>query len=195
MEDRKLTESESLELITQMIRSARTNQRAKINCNILLFWGYTTVIITCIIWLLKIYDVFQHSSLLWLIIPAVCYPAARVLSAKENVPVKSYLDQLIDYVTILFIIVCTALAFTTIWVNFPIILPTEGILFGIWAVIIGLLIKYKPVIYGGIAGIIVANGMIFIDNMNNQILVFAIIVIVSLLIPGHLLKREISKNV
>lgn len=39
MEDKKLNEIESISIITEMIKNARTNLRAKINCNILLVWG------------------------------------------------------------------------------------------------------------------------------------------------------------
>ena len=42
MKDRKLTEKESLEIITSMI--ARTKERYIGNANILLMWGYLVVL-------------------------------------------------------------------------------------------------------------------------------------------------------
>lgn len=53
MEDREINEIESLELISMMVKNARTNLRAKINSSILLVWGYAVVIISIFIWILK----------------------------------------------------------------------------------------------------------------------------------------------
>lgn len=194
MEDRRLNEAESLDLITKMIKNARTNQRAKINCNILLIWGYTTAMVTIIIWLMKMYDVFSLSSLLWFLIPIICYPTTKYLSGKDHIHVKSYIDRTIDYVSILFIVVCSTVAITSIWTTFP-VLFMEGMLSSMWIIIIGLLIKYKPVIWGGILGIMAAHSLLFISNTISQIPIFAAIFIISIIIPGHLFKRSISKNV
>ena len=57
MEDRKIDEVESLELITLMIKNARTNLRARINCNILLGWGYTVVSISLFVCFFKVYKI------------------------------------------------------------------------------------------------------------------------------------------
>ena len=52
MEDRKLTEKESLEVITSMI--AQTKQRYIGDGNILLMWGYVSVGVTALIWTLLV---------------------------------------------------------------------------------------------------------------------------------------------
>ena len=49
MEDRKLNEKESLELITRMIRETQENV-ARYAAYPLLSWGYTTVIVAIVIW-------------------------------------------------------------------------------------------------------------------------------------------------
>ena len=49
MEDKVLTEKESLDLISQMIRNTRS--RLEDNSGIpFLIWGYTTVIVAVIVW-------------------------------------------------------------------------------------------------------------------------------------------------
>ena len=52
MEDKKMTEKESLELITAMIN--RTRERYIGDGNILLMWGYLTVIVTALVWIMLI---------------------------------------------------------------------------------------------------------------------------------------------
>ena len=49
MEDRKLNEKESLELITQMIRNTRRNLDAG-SGNMFLLWGYVCVLLTLVVW-------------------------------------------------------------------------------------------------------------------------------------------------
>ena len=51
MEERKLNEKESLELITRMIRNTKHNLEIG-DGNIFLFWGYLTVTSTAIVYLL-----------------------------------------------------------------------------------------------------------------------------------------------
>ncbi|WP_080903145.1 hypothetical protein [Parabacteroides sp. Marseille-P3160] len=194
MEERKINEIESWELISMMVKNARTNLRAKINSNILLVWGYTVVIVSLPVWILKKWTMLPYTSLLWLLIPVICIPVTKYLSSQDKVNVKSYLDKTIDYITILNVLVCSTIALSAIWTKMP-ILFIEGILFSMWIIIIGLLTRYKPVIYGGTAGIILSFGLLFIYPEINQILVFALIPIFSIIIPGHLFKKNIPSDV
>lgn len=194
MEERKINEIESWELISMMVKNARTNLRAKINSNILLVWGYTVVMVSLPVWILKKWTMLPYTSLLWLLIPVICIPVTKYLSSQDKVNVKSYLDKTIDYITILNVLVCSTIALSAIWTKMP-ILFIEGILFSMWIIIIGLLTRYKPVIYGGTAGIILSFGLLFIHPEINQILVFALIPIFSIIIPGHLFKKNIPSDV
>ncbi len=194
MEDRKINELESLDIITVMIGNARKNIRAKINCNTILVFGYSTVAVSLLIWLLKMYDVFIYSSFLWFLIPIVSFPSVRIFSRKETVPERSYLDISLGYITILFGIVCSSIAISSIWVPFP-VLFIEGILFNIWIVVVGLLIKFRPVVAGGIAGLLLTQGLLFVQGEIYQIPLFAMVPIFSIIIPGHIFKKAITHNV
>jgi hypothetical protein len=193
MEDRKLDEAESLALIANMIKDARTNLRAKINCNKLLVVGYVSVVVSMAVWALKTTVAFQWSSLVWFLVPAICYPVSRYLSAEDKTNIKSYLDRIIDYISGLIAILCSTIPLLTVWVEFPVFF-VESLLIGIWLAIIGLLIKYRPVIWGGIAGIIIAYGLLFVPSVW-QIPAFSTIFVFSIIIPGHLFKSSVSKNV
>lgn len=48
MEDRKLSEKESLDIITQMINSSKRNMKVG-SGNVLLYWGYFTVLLSVVI--------------------------------------------------------------------------------------------------------------------------------------------------
>jgi|GEM_PF-3106109 len=194
MQEKRLNEAESLELITAMIHNARTNLRARINCTILLVWGYTITFISLLLYIVKKYELSSYSSLLWFLIPLICYPTTKFLYSRDTTHIKSYLDKIIDYISLLFIIICSVMGLTVIWIYFP-ILFIEGILFNIWILIIGILIKYKVIIWGGIIGIILSYSLLFVSGEIHQILIFGLISVFSIIIPGHFLKNSISKNV
>lgn len=73
MEERKLNEKESLELIAQMIQN--TKNRLETNCGMpFLFWGYTTLFVSLLIWYLVSGSNYQK---LLLAIPMVLTPYHR----------------------------------------------------------------------------------------------------------------------
>lgn len=194
MEERKINETESLELISMMVKNARTNLRAKINSNILLLWGYTVVFVSILVWILKKWTLFQYASLSWLLIPLICLPITKYLYSQDKVKVKSYFDRTIDYITILNVLICTIIALSAIRVKMP-VLFIEGILFSMWIITIGLLIRYKIVIWGGVIGVTLSLCLLFLTEDVNQILIFALIPLFSIIIPGHLFKKNIRSNV
>lgn len=194
MDEREINNSESFDLIVKMIHNVRTNLRAKINSSILLVWGYVSVFIAIVIFFIKTSPInFTYSSLLWLLVPLICYPVSVYLTRKEKTPEKTFLDRMISYITILFIFVCGTMPFSTLGIEIPIFF-IEALLFSLWATIIGLLIKYKPVVWGGIIGIVLSHILLFISNSDFQILAFAAILVVAIIVPGHLFKSAISKK-
>jgi len=194
MEERELTKDESFDLIIKMIHNARTNLRAKINSRILLLWGYMAVGVSLILFALNLVHLnFNFSSLLWLSVPLVSYPFSLYLVRKEKMKEKTFLDRLIDYITILFVILCIIVAFSTLWVSSP-VFYIEGLLISTWIIIIGLMVKYKKIIGGGIIGIILSHTLLFITSPSYQTLLFASILITTIIIPGHLFKSAISKK-
>jgi hypothetical protein len=62
-------------------------------------------------------------------------------------------------------------------------------------VIVGILIRYKAIIVGGIIGIIAAHILLFIPDMVSQIPIFAATFIFSIIIPGHIFKKSINSHV
>ena len=70
MEDRKLNERESLELITRMIKETQENV-ARHAAYPLLIWGYTTVVITIVIWFAFLQIDSYKVHYIWFALPAI----------------------------------------------------------------------------------------------------------------------------
>lgn len=193
MECKKMNEIESLNLIASMIKNARTNQQAKVNSRIILLWGYVSVVATVIVWFLKLREV-PYASIVWIICPLINLPLSAYIYSKDRVAVKSYIDQSIDYIAILIAALCLLVGLSTLITNYP-ALYIEGLLVGSLIVIIGILIKFKPFVLFGTLGILVSHSLLVVDSPLIQIPVFALILVLTMIIPGHFLKHTIADHV
>ena len=94
MEDKKMTEKESLELITQMIQNSKKNLRLG-NVNILLLWGYLCTITALVVYVLILITGNPLWNWLWLAIPVIGFPVMHWLKKKEDKPVLTYTDKVL----------------------------------------------------------------------------------------------------
>lgn len=96
MEDRKLSEKESLDIITQMINSSKRNMKVG-SGNVLLYWGYFTVLLSVVISSLIVYTQNYIWSWGWMLMFAV----GPVISYKQRgcePAVVTYTDKTISSV-------------------------------------------------------------------------------------------------
>lgn len=73
MEERKINEKESLELISQMIKNTQ-QKLEKHNGMPFLVWGYAAVFVSVLIWALLKNSQDYHWQFLWFLIPVIGYP-------------------------------------------------------------------------------------------------------------------------
>lgn len=94
MEERKLTEKESLDVITSMI--ARTKERYIGNGNIMLLWGYLTVAVTALVWIMLLLTRHPAWNWLWFLIWIVGGTLTPIMARKQQkkAGVKSYSDRI-----------------------------------------------------------------------------------------------------
>lgn len=94
MEDRKLNEKESLELIATMI--SRTKQRYVGDGNILLMWGYLVAAVSAAVWMMLALTGSNEWNWLWFLIPIVGCPATVVMAKKQkrDSGVTTYSDKI-----------------------------------------------------------------------------------------------------
>lgn len=94
MENRQFTEKESLALITDMI--SRTKSRYIGDGNVMLMWGWLTVAVTGLVWLLVALTSNYMWNWLWFLIPAVGGPTTYFMSrnAVRKRGVLTYSDRI-----------------------------------------------------------------------------------------------------
>lgn len=185
MEERQLNEKESLELITRMIQNTQ-QKLEKSNGMPFLVWGYTTIVVSLLIWyfLSRTGDYRMHY--LWFLIPVIGGLTMLVFFRKNKEGVKTYIDRVVGYVWIVvgltgFMVSVTALFFWSLPILFIIIL-----LMGCGTAITGMVIRISSVAVAGFVGISLSLACLFVSSIN-QILVFAAVFLVMMVVPGHIL--------
>ena len=207
MEDRKLTEKESLEVITSMI--SRTKERYMMgDGNIMLMWGYLILTVTALIWILIATTHNQQWNWLWFAIwiGGIITP---IMSRKKQIKsgVKSYSDKIMSriWLTVGF----SGLATTLMCLGFLLILSldTWNTMFTFALTIVpfaeiaqGIVIREKSFIFGGATGMLL--GIFTICCISGNVTLYAnwflpmfmIAIIFMMVIPGHILNAKARRN-
>lgn len=207
MEDRKLTEKESLEIITSMI--ARTKQRYIGDGNILLMWGYLTVAVAVLIWILLLTTHNPAWNWLWFLIWIIGGVVTPVMSRKQRSEnrVKNYSDTLTSRIwsTVGFsAIISTVICLGFLWIKGA---YTWSIMF-VFALIIvpfaeiaqGIVIREKALVTGGAIGLVV--GIFTLCCIAGQVMLYAswfmplfiVTFIAMMIVPGHILNYKAGKD-
>jgi len=189
MEDRKLNEQESLELISRMIRN--TKERMEDHTGIhFLIWGYTTLAISLIIWYMLTFSRVQTAlwNWFWLAIPVIGGLVYWIYSRHSHqTATKTYIDRVISSVWLVLgvtgvgISLLSLLYFTAIPVLFIIV-----ILVGMGIAMTGLIVKFAPLTAAGFLGLLLSVLLLVVSGPN-QILCFAMIFVLLMVVPGHIL--------
>lgn len=97
MEEKRINEKESIEIITSMI--ARTKERYNLgDGNIMLMWGYVTLSISALIWSLLALTHNPTVNWLWFLIWIIGGIATPIMAKRESAKkgVKTYTDKIIS---------------------------------------------------------------------------------------------------
>ena len=192
MEDKKLNEKESLELITQMIQ----NTKSKIVKNAgmpFLIWGYMTTIISLIVWYLLKETGNYYWQFLWFLLPTVAFPAMLLSQRKQQKMTKTYIDRVVGYVWIVFglggfVFSCVSAFCWSLPALFILLL-----LMGMGTALTGMIVNLRVVTIGGTLGALSSLGCLYVDRFE-QILVFAFAFVFMMIIPGHYMNRVAKEN-
>lgn len=207
MEERKMNEAESLELITSMINDSRARMRRDFGTPFLI-WGYTTVLVSIIQALIVAFaDDFMPYLWLWGAIPLIGWPLMLCLNRQERGAVN-YIDRCVGAV---WTGIGIASVFIPFYCGFGIsVFSTVVVLMGVGTYVTAVVIKDKVVKRIGVVAIIspvaftiaefayvrshtVQDVAYYGGLYLTECIIFAVIIFMLLVVPGHILNRK--KNV
>ncbi|MGE4308286.1 hypothetical protein [Bacteroides sp.] len=194
MEDKVLTEKESLDLISQMIRNTRS--RLEDNSGIpFLIWGYTTVIVAVIVWSLVTTSGNYLWHWLWFAIPVfggTLWLLHNMKQLNNRSRVITFVDRAISHVWMVFGIASFMISIISFLTYIPILFIVL-LTMGMATAITGLIIRFKPIIFSGFIGILFSPLCVIVRD-TSSILIFAAIFVLMMVIPGHMLNYTAKRR-
>ena len=201
MEERKLNEKESLELIAQMIQNSKKNLQVG-RGNQFILWGWLGAITSLAVMGMLMWTNNPMWNWLWFAIPVIGWPTMMWQMKKEEKPVITFIDKVmkavwttIGSIGMLSILLMAYVAHNTHW-----IIPCTILLIGIGSAISGAVLDNKRIqswASGTFGFVMIVSLRIAFDETNpiwNHI-IFSIAFIGLLVIPGYILNKEAKKHV
>ena len=185
MEEKNITEQESLVIIQQMMN--KTKEQLFDNSNLFLLWGFAAFICTVTQYIL-IKTNIQNSEAVWIAMPIIAVIHIYiVIKQRSKIKVQTYNGNAISALW-------TAIGFAFISIVFFAsqkinILPTIILLYAIGTFVTGKIIDFKPLVIGGSICFLLSIVIAFIKD-ENHLLIMATAILISYIIPGFLLKKE-----
>jgi hypothetical protein len=191
--EKQMSEAESISIISGMINRARN--RFSETGHLYLLWGW--VILVCCITQFVSLQYFNYEKgyqvwfLTWL---AVIYQFIYLAKTKKREKVKTYTDEIMGFVWLTFMICGAVMVFILIKLKvFIAINPLILVLYGMPTFLSGIILKYKPLIIGGIICWVLAL-LSPLVSLEYHLLLLACAVIVAWIIPGYLLRSKYKKE-
>lgn len=203
MEEKRISEKESLEIITAMI--ARTKDRYIGNGNIMLLWGYLTVAVSLAVWILLAVTLNGAWNRLWFLIPAIGLTVTPFMDRKHQRDngVKTFSDVVTSRLwaiaggsEIVVTIVCLIIRYLTGANCWSAMFVYTLIAMPIAEIAQGLIIKEKSLTAGGAVGL--AVGIVTVCCVAGHISLvaswymplFILAFVAMMIVPGHILNSK-----
>jgi FtsH-binding integral membrane protein len=197
MQEENITGQQSLELIQSMINKAR-NQFSE-NGHLYLVWGWVILICSVGQFLLLHFFTYPNHYMIWMLTwLVVVYQFVYAFRKRKKEKVKTYTGDIVSYVWIVFVILMLMTGFllsrSTLGNTNELVNPLILSLYGMPTFLSGKVLRFQPLIWGGISCWILSIVSTFIPY-DFQLLFFGIAVIIAWIIPGYLLrKRYLTEN-
>jgi hypothetical protein len=201
MEERKLNEKESLELIAQMIQNSKKNLQVG-RGNQFILWGWLGAITSLVVMGMLMWTKNPAWNWLWFAIPVIGWPTMMWQMKKEKKPVVTFTDKVLKavWMSIGSIGMLGTFLMAIYAKNMMLMLPGVSILIAIGVFITGAILDdraLKTRTFGALLLIMMAScHIVFMqDDFYWYYITFSLGFIVMLVMPGYHLNKEAKKHV
>lgn len=193
MENSQLEARKRIDLIERMIEN--TQRRIVRNAGRpFLYWGYATVAVALAVWQALRCTGDPRWNLLWFALPLVggtlMLLDGRKRATTPEGQVRTYVDTVVSHIWTVMGIAGGMVSCTAFLTHLP-ILCIVLLLMGCGTAITGLVIRFRILLYGGLAGIVLAPATLAAHGW--ALPLFAAGFVVMMIVPGHLLNREAER--
>jgi len=196
-EHENISPQQSLQVIQSMIETAR-NQISE-NGHLYLLWGWSVFFASIAQFILWYYFSYEHHYLVWLGMWIVfIYQTIYLWKREKKKRIKTYSDELIGYVWIVFVILGFLIGFLIsrlpsgkeyyVFIN-PVILA----LYGMPTFLSGIILRFRPLVIGAVCCWALSIASTFINSQFHLLLIPAAM-LAAWIIPGYLLRSRYKKQ-
>ena len=193
MNEENFDPKESLLLIESMINRAK--DKFAEDGSMYLLWGWVVFVCSLTQFVLMHFFKYPYHYIVWFaswII--VIYQLVYIRKKIKRRRVRTYTGYILGYVWLTFVIVIFLLAFLIgrltegdYYIHISPILLT---IYGIPIFLSGIILRFKPLVVGGIGCWILSIAAMLIDNYDYQFLLIPLAMIIAWIIPGYLLRAK-----
>jgi hypothetical protein len=199
MEERTITEQESLQIIESMIRTAKTQFSE--DGHLYLLWGWVILVCSLAQFVLMHFVHYPWHFVVWgLTWVALAYQLVYIRRKRRRLRVRTYTDSILTAVWIAFLVVVMLVAavlgniFESRGQDFyGMINPVLLLLYGIPTFISGSILKFKPLVYGGIGCWALSVAAAFLPQ-DWQTLLLGVAMLIAWIFPGYRLRARYRKT-
>lgn len=186
-EGKDFSPEESLQLIQSMI--TKTKDAVAVDSFYFLFWGWLVFACCVVEYVLMVYFEYPHHSFVWWSMPlgGIISGTYSARQAKRKTSM-TYIEEALSFLWIAigmsFFVMVFINVISEAWKT---AFTYYILMYAIGTFVSGKLIRFKPLVIGGILNFILAAVSIKF-NFANQLLIGALAILISYIIPGHLLR-------
>lgn len=181
---------QSLALINTMINKAQNKLQE--NGFLFIFWGWLVFLVATAFYILVKMQ-FEYAFVVWYAMPAGgIFTMIYAMRQSKKEKVKSFVDEYLMYVGIAFGISLTIILVMG-WKLQINCYPMVILLYALTTFIYGGILKFMPLVIFGALSFPISVGAFFVD-FHTQILLLALSVFVSYLIPGYMLQYKFKQQ-
>ena len=197
MNDEKFSPEQSMQLIQSMIEKAK-NQFSE-NGHLYLLWGWVVFICSVAQFILLRVVHYEKHYYVWMACwLAVIYQFFYLARRNRKKKLSTYADKTLGFIWLSFFISMMLVGFSLGWngqgkYHYELISPVFLALYGIPTFLSGIVLRFRPLVIGGIWcwGLSVLSGFIEYDY---QLLLLSAAMIVAWIIPGYILRNRYQKQ-
>lgn len=188
---------QSLQLIESMINRAK--DKFAEDGMMYLIWGW--LVLSCSLSQFILLHVlnYPYHYIVWLaVFPVFVYQYLYIKKKYRHITVVTYADSIIGFVWITFAIIISLIGFVIGWLTggdyYIHIIPLLLAVYGMPVFLTGVIVRFKPLIFGGIAcwGLCIAST--FIKNYDYQFLMIPAAMLLAWIYPGYTLRSRYKKQ-
>ena len=193
MTDENFDPEQSLQLIESMINRAK--DKFAEDGSMYLLWGWVVFFCSLSQFVLLHFFKSPYHYVVWFVSWfLVIYQVIYIRSRNKFKRVRTYTSYILGYVWVTFVIVIFLLAFLvgrlTTGEYYTHINPILLTVYGMPIFLSGIILRFKPLVIGGIGCWVLSIAAMLIPNYDYQFLMIPVAMIIAWIIPGYLLRAK-----